>query len=112
MSFFGKLFGTQNSQPEPAQFGPQSVIRKRFKPSGFTAGYDPDEVDDFLDEVVVNWQRALSEDPTKQPEMTSRDIEEKQFHMVWLSTRKHGYRVEEVDEFLDQIVAAWRAEGR
>lgn len=44
--------------------------------------------------------------------MTFKDIDDKQFKMVWLSRVNPDYRVEEVDEFLDKIAAAWRAEGR
>lgn len=66
----------------------------------------------FLDEIVVDWRRALSQDPTKPPQMTFKDIDDKQFKMVWLSRVNPDYRVEEVDEFLDKIAAAWRAEGR
>ena len=32
---------------------PEDVVNKRFNPTKFREGYDQDEVDDFLDEVVV-----------------------------------------------------------
>ena len=32
---------------------PEDVVNKRFQPTKFREGYDQDEVDDFLDEVVV-----------------------------------------------------------
>ena len=31
----------------------EDVINKRFQPTKFREGYDQDEVDDFLDEVVA-----------------------------------------------------------
>ena len=32
---------------------PEDVVNKRFNPTKFREGYDQDEVDDFLDEVMV-----------------------------------------------------------
>ncbi|MBI5161904.1 MAG: DivIVA domain-containing protein [Micrococcales bacterium] len=36
---------------------PEDVVNKRFNPTKFREGYDQDEVDDFLDEVVVELRR-------------------------------------------------------
>ena len=36
---------------------PEDVVNKRFQPTKFREGYDQDEVDDFLDEVVVELRR-------------------------------------------------------
>jgi len=40
---------------------PEDVVNKRFQATKFREGYDQDEVDDFLDEVV-NELRRLSEE--------------------------------------------------
>ncbi|MEY4418159.1 MAG: hypothetical protein RIQ88_597 [Actinomycetota bacterium] len=40
---------------------PEDVVNKRFQPTKFREGYDQDEVDDFLDEVVVEMRRITSE---------------------------------------------------
>jgi DivIVA domain-containing protein len=40
---------------------PEDVVNKRFQPTKFREGYDQDEVDDFLDEVVVELRRINSE---------------------------------------------------
>src|ERR1700712_2471031 len=40
---------------------PEEVVNKRFSQTQFRAGYDQDEVDDFLDEVVVELRRLISE---------------------------------------------------
>ncbi|WP_043446966.1 DivIVA domain-containing protein [Arthrobacter sp. L77] len=40
---------------------PEDVLNKRFQPTKFREGYDQDEVDDFLDEVVVELRRLASE---------------------------------------------------
>ena len=40
---------------------PEDVINKRFQPTKFREGYDQDEVDDFLDEVVEELRRLNSE---------------------------------------------------
>jgi len=40
---------------------PEDVVNKRFQATKFREGYDQDEVDDFLDEVV-NELRRLNEE--------------------------------------------------
>ena len=40
---------------------PEDVVNKRFQPTKFREGYDQDEVDDFLDEVVGELRRLNQE---------------------------------------------------
>jgi DivIVA domain-containing protein len=40
---------------------PEDVVNKRFQSTKFREGYDQDEVDDFLDEVVVELRRLTKE---------------------------------------------------
>jgi DivIVA domain-containing protein len=40
---------------------PDDVVTKQFQHGRFKEGFDPDEVDDFLDEIVVEWRKALAE---------------------------------------------------
>lgn len=40
---------------------PEDVVNKRFQPTKFREGYDQDEVDDFLDEIVVELRRLNEE---------------------------------------------------
>lgn len=40
---------------------PEDVVNKRFQPTKFREGYDQDEVDDFLDEIVVEMRRLTEE---------------------------------------------------
>lgn len=40
---------------------PEDIVNKRFQPTKFREGYDQDEVDDFLDEVVVDFRRIQQE---------------------------------------------------
>ena len=40
---------------------PEEVVNKRFQPTKFREGYDQDEVDDFLDEVVTELRRLTEE---------------------------------------------------
>ncbi|MEN9715055.1 MAG: hypothetical protein RJA35_522 [Actinomycetota bacterium] len=40
---------------------PEDVVNKRFQPTKFREGYDQDEVDDFLDEIVVELRRLSHE---------------------------------------------------
>lgn len=43
---------------------PEDVVNKRFQPTKFREGYDQDEVDDFLDEIVVELRRLTGENET------------------------------------------------
>jgi DivIVA domain-containing protein len=45
----------------PMALTPEDVVNKRFQPTKFREGYDQDEVDDFLDEVVVELRRLNQE---------------------------------------------------
>jgi DivIVA domain-containing protein len=40
---------------------PEDVVNKRFQPTKFREGYDQDEVDDFLDEIVIEMRRISQE---------------------------------------------------
>lgn len=40
---------------------PEDVVNKRFQPTKFREGYDQDEVDDFLDEIVIELRRLNAE---------------------------------------------------
>lgn len=40
---------------------PEDIVNKRFQSTKFREGYDQDEVDDFLDEVVVEMRRLVEE---------------------------------------------------
>lgn len=40
---------------------PEDIVNKRFQSTKFRDGYDQDEVDDFLDEVVVEMRRLAGE---------------------------------------------------
>lgn len=40
---------------------PEDVVNKQFQHVRFKDGFDPDEVDDFLDEIVLEWRKALNE---------------------------------------------------
>ena len=40
---------------------PEDILSKRFLTTKFREGYDQDEVDDFLDEVVLEFRRVVTE---------------------------------------------------
>jgi DivIVA domain-containing protein len=40
---------------------PEDIVNKRFQPTKFREGYDQDEVDDFLDEIVLEMRRVTQE---------------------------------------------------
>lgn len=52
---------------------PEDVVNKRFQPTKFREGYDQDEVDDFLDEVVVELRRLGQENEELRQRLVSSD---------------------------------------
>ncbi len=40
---------------------PEDVVNKKFQPTKFREGYDQDEVDEFLDEIIVELRRLNQE---------------------------------------------------
>jgi len=50
---------------------PEDVVNKRFQPTKFREGYDQDEVDDFLDEVVAELRRLGQENDELRQRLTS-----------------------------------------
>ena len=52
---------------------PEDVVNKRFQPTKFREGYDQDEVDDFLDEVVVELRRLGQENEELRQRLVSGD---------------------------------------
>jgi DivIVA domain-containing protein len=50
---------------------PEDVVNKRFQSTKFREGYDQDEVDDFLDEVVVELRRLTQENEELRTRLTN-----------------------------------------
>ncbi|MGA1838578.1 DivIVA domain-containing protein [Herbiconiux sp. 11R-BC] len=50
---------------------PDDVVNKRFSQTKFREGYDQDEVDDFLDEVVVELRRLTQENEELKAQLAS-----------------------------------------
>lgn len=48
---------------------PEDIVNKRFQSTKFREGYDQDEVDDFLDEVVVEMRRVVAENQELKQEL-------------------------------------------
>lgn len=51
---------------------PEDVVNKRFQPTKFREGYDQDEVDDFLDEIVVELRRLTQENEELRKELAAK----------------------------------------
>lgn len=54
---------------------PEDVVNKRFQPTKFREGYDQDEVDDFLDEVVVELRRLGMENEELRQRLAASDAQ-------------------------------------
>ena len=55
---------------------PEDVVNKRFQSTKFREGYDQDEVDDFLDEVVVELRRLTAENEELKARVSSGGVSE------------------------------------
>lgn len=78
---------------------PEDIVNARFNPSrGIKLpGYDQDEVDDFLDEVVYYLRSLEASNEFTEPPFS---IADKKFSPTkW----REGYKQDEVDDFLKQI---------
>ena len=56
---------------------PDDVVTKQFQHVRFKDGFDPDEVDDFLDEIVVEWRKALEENAELKTKLAAYESGEK-----------------------------------
>ncbi|WP_460794904.1 DivIVA domain-containing protein [Microbacterium sp. GXF0217] len=56
---------------------PDDVVTKQFQHVRFKDGFDPDEVDDFLDEIVVEWRKALEENTELKAKLAAYESGEK-----------------------------------
>ncbi|GEK86881.1 DivIVA domain-containing protein [Microbacterium aerolatum] len=56
---------------------PDDVVTKQFQHVRFKDGFDPDEVDDFLDEIVVEWRKALEENAALKAKLAEYESGEK-----------------------------------
>src|SRR5690554_5036456 len=54
---------------------PEDVVNKRFQSTKFREGYDQDEVDDFLDEVVVELRRLNQENEELRQRLSAADAQ-------------------------------------
>ncbi|WP_424935964.1 MULTISPECIES: DivIVA domain-containing protein [Bacteria] len=56
---------------------PDDVVTKQFQHVRFKDGFDPDEVDDFLDEIVIEWRKALEENAELKAKLAAYEAGEK-----------------------------------
>lgn len=56
---------------------PDDVVTKQFQHVRFKDGFDPDEVDDFLDEIVVEWRKTLEENAELKAKLAAYESGEK-----------------------------------
>ena len=52
---------------------PDDVVTKQFQHVRFKEGFDPDEVDDFLDEIVVEWRKTIAENDELKAKLAAYD---------------------------------------
>ncbi|WP_040164164.1 DivIVA domain-containing protein [Microbacterium gorillae] len=56
---------------------PDDVVTKQFQHVRFKEGFDPDEVDDFLDEIVVEWRKTIEENTELKAKLAAYESGEK-----------------------------------
>ena len=71
---------------------PEDVVNKRFQPTKFREGYDQDEVDDFLDEVVVELRRLGQENDELRQRLIASDARINELQRSGGTPQYGGYR--------------------
>ena len=104
----------------------EDVVAQRFQPTKFREGYDQDEVDRFLDTIVGELRRLQEENellqrhiinPLSQPVFTANPgmSADQVINQKFSPTKfREGYDQDEVDDFLQKIIAGlrqWDAEN-
>ena len=115
---------------------PEDIVNKRFQSTKFREGYDQDEVDDFLDEVVAEMRRVVAENeelsqklaatdgriselqrggpaPTPAPVTTTDDVvdTENANNLLQLARRLHEEHVREGIQKRDELIAEGHAQA-
>lgn len=104
----------------PGRLRPEDVDAVRFSTVRLVQGYDEAEVDDFLSEIREDLRLRLyvlerrpdqagRERALARLRLTAGSVEAKTFTMVRL---REGYDPEDVDAFLDTVIAEFRALDR
>jgi DivIVA domain-containing protein len=81
---------------------PDDVVTKQFQHVRFKEGFDPDEVDDFLDEIVVEWRKTIAENDELKAKLAAYESGE---------TPAAAAPVEAAEEAPAPVAAAPAAEG-
>jgi DivIVA domain-containing protein len=86
---------------------PEDVVNKRFQPTKFREGYDQDEVDDFLDEVVVELRRLNQENEELRQRLMASDqrINELQRQMQQQPQPQGGFMQQQPERVMAQAPA-------
>jgi DivIVA domain-containing protein len=100
------VFGTGKWVPHEdcsihGPLAPDDVLAKHFRPQKLMRGYDPDEVDDFLDYVAQSMAGFA-------PPVASMDVRQHEFHSV---VRRGSFPPGEVDDFLECIARTLETYG-
>ncbi|MGH1977649.1 DivIVA domain-containing protein [Rothia sp. L_38] len=80
---------------------PEEVINKRFQPTKFKEGYNPEEVDDFLDEIVIELRRLNAENAS-----LKRQLEEAEAKISLAPAQQQGGALAEAEIVVDSQPAA------
>lgn len=80
---------------------PEEVINKRFQPTKFKEGYNPEEVDDFLDEIVIELRRLNAENAS-----LKRQLEEAEAKISLAPAQQQGGALAEAEIVIDSQPAA------
>jgi len=66
---------------------PEDVVNKRFESTKFREGYDQDDVDDFLDEIVVELRRLNHENDELRQRLTAAELRSNELQQLTSSAR-------------------------
>src|SRR6188474_101556 len=96
---------------------PDDVVTKQFQHVRFKEGFDPDEVDDFLDEIVVEWRKTIAENDELKAKLAAYESGESApapaatAGIIELAQRLHDEHVAEGLAQRDKLIADAKAQA-
>ena len=101
------------SEDAPQLLTSEDIFSAQFPATKFRDGYDQNQIDDYLDEVVrvLSYYEALNASPEAEVDLAyitvrGRDVREVDFDYTRMRV---GYDQDAVDDYLDQVAATLEA---
>src|SRR3954454_9014468 len=88
---------TRDARGDQMPLNPEEVVNKRFSPTKFRQGYDEEEVDEFLDEVVAELRRLNAENDELRSKLSACESRVSQLSRGGSQPAEQGEHTEQTD---------------